>query len=189
MIRIRFFAVGFAVLLAFAGGCTSMRRSYPGRTADEVWTAMKAVASEPNYHSEDYHKRWIVRENNVWADEQNRRIEVFRSTTRAMYQPGADPQVQNREWRFQMVLQSTDPPEVKFVSRGFSAPSWAYTEAERFFDDLGSMLAGAPTATTAPASPMTPPEPIEAIDPPVDVEPPQTQPRPAVDIEPVPPPR
>ena len=151
MIRTRFIAI-CALSLVFATGCTSLRETYPGRSADQVWTAMKAVANEPNYSSGDSHKRWTVRENNVWVDEDNRRIEIFRRTTREIYQPMTNPQTQNREWRFSVTLEPVDPPEVKFVSRGFAVPAWAYEEADRYFDDLDAVLSGAPGAnsTTAP---------------------------------------
>ncbi len=134
-------AVGGA-LVALGGlcGCTSAKQSFPGHAPQQVWAAMVAVARTPNYESPDPDKTWTVVANEVWLDEPEARIEIFRRLSRSVPRPGAEPQSQQREWRFQIRLESSDPPVATFVSRSGSVPMHAHAEAERYFADVRSLL-------------------------------------------------
>lgn len=116
------------------GGCTSKSRTFHGRSADEVWRAMQAVAESPEYDD------WHVTENEVWVHDDDARIEVYRETRRLLYRAGAKPLPQRRSWRFQLLLDDTDPPTARFVSRGMAIPGHAQAEADRFFIDLHRTL-------------------------------------------------
>lgn len=121
-------------VLGVAGGCTTLRESYPDHAPAHVWTAMKAVAESPEYDD------WWVSSNNVWVDEANSRIEVHRRVDRSLRRPLARPLREEREWRFKITMASLDPPTVSFVSRGFGVPMHARIEAERYFADVRRML-------------------------------------------------
>lgn len=126
------------------GGCTTVRQDFPGVPSDQVWTAMVAVAQSPQYDE------WTLIENEVWVDEDQQRIEVYRRTMRTLYQPVSKPQTQDRTWRFQVHLAPGSPPEAKFISRGMAVPAHAKDEGKRYFDDVLELLSGLPLETSAP---------------------------------------
>lgn len=140
---IRSFPILCLVLLA---GCTTNRQTFEGQDADELWTAMVAVAKTPNYSHGEPRDRWTMRENQVWVDEEANRIEVFRRLERVLYRPASKPLHQDREWKFQVMLERRDPPVVMFKSRNAGVPSHAWDEADRFFAEVRDVLAGAPEA-------------------------------------------
>ncbi|MHC4138003.1 MAG: hypothetical protein ACYS0K_23940, partial [Planctomycetota bacterium] len=78
--------------------------------------------------------------NEVWLDEPEARIEIFRRLSRPVPRPGAEPQSQQRDWRFQIRLESSDPPAATFVSRSGGVPMHAHAEAERYFADVRLLL-------------------------------------------------
>src|SRR5687767_3542074 len=92
------------------GGCTTIRETFPGHDADQVWTAMVAAARTPDYNHPDYTQRWTVRENQVWVDEENSRIEIFRRLERDLHRPASRPLHEQREWKIQATLEERDPP-------------------------------------------------------------------------------
>ncbi len=149
------------VLVAFAvlalAGCTVYERKYPGRTPDQVWSAMVAVAQQPDYDSEKWGK-WHVTTNEVWVDEPEARIEVYRKLRRVVYNAGmVKPDEQDREYRMTMRLRDAGVPRIRFETRAFEIPADGYAESQRFFDDVGALLEGmpvleAPTVTEAPHS-------------------------------------
>ena len=133
------------LLAAFTlAGCTSFREEFPGQDVPQLWTALVAVAETPDYSDDDPDKRWIVQENDVWVDEENARIEVYRKVHRLLHRARTEPLLENRTWRFQVVMEQSDPPTAEFVSRGFAVPTHATMEAERFFEDVWSILGGPP---------------------------------------------
>jgi hypothetical protein len=122
-------------------GCTTTRETYRGKTADQVWAAMVAVANTPDYwNTPDVTERWHVRENAVWDDEANRRIEVFRKLERELHLPNQPVVYEKREWRFEVTMEQEDPPVVKFTSCGAEVPAHAWHEADRFFDQVWELL-------------------------------------------------
>ncbi len=131
---------GALVALGCLCGCTSVKQSFPGHAPQQVWAAMVAVARTPNYESPDPGETWTVVTNEVWLDEPEARIEIFRRLFRSVPRPGTEPQSQQREWRFQIRFESSDPPAATFVSRGGSVPMHAHAEAERYFADVRSLL-------------------------------------------------
>ncbi len=134
-------AVGGAlVALGCLCGCASVKQSFPGHAPEQVWAAMVAVARTPSYESPHPGKTWTVVTNEVWVDEPEARIEIFRRLSRSVPRPGAEPKFQQREWRFQVRLKSSDPPAATFVSRSGSVPMHARAEAERYFADVRSLL-------------------------------------------------
>lgn len=149
----RIIAAMLPVVLPLAG-CATVRQSFPGSTADQVWTALVTVAERPQYDD------WTVPTNDVWVDEPNRRIEVYRRLQRVLYRPGAGPHRERRTWRFEIRLEPTDPPEAVFESRGWGVPAQAQIEGGRYFGDVLNLLSGftapqpppAPQPTTVPST-------------------------------------
>jgi len=132
------------VLLALIslGGCTTLTESFPGRSREQVWTAMIAVAQTPDYTDENPEARWFVKENRLWVDEEGARLEIYRELSRVLHRAGTHPVRENRTWRFQVLLLNEDPPAVEFKSRGMGIPVLAADEGERFFDDVYAVLEG-----------------------------------------------
>lgn len=129
--------------LAALTGCTSATRRFPGADAARVWDAMVKAAQEPQYPN------WKVAGNDVWIDEKERRIQVYRHLRRVYYTPQYDPAPQERTWRFEMRLKDSDPIEVTFTSKGMALPAHAQQEADLYFAELAAALA---TPGTEPAA-------------------------------------
>ncbi|MHC4108770.1 MAG: hypothetical protein ACYSTY_11855, partial [Planctomycetota bacterium] len=90
-------AVGGALAaLGCLCGCTSVKQSFPGHAPEQVWAAMVAVARTPDYEGPDPGETWTVVTNEVWLDEPEARIEIFRRLSRPVPRPGAEPQSQQR---------------------------------------------------------------------------------------------
>ncbi len=124
------------VMLLVAGGCTSVERAFYGYRSDQVWTAMVVAAETPAYAD------WTVAANDVWVDESEQRIEVYRHLRRVLHRPGADPHSETQTWRFEVRLENGNPPTASFVSRGLGLPTDAQYEANRFFLDVHDLLLG-----------------------------------------------
>lgn len=119
-------------------GCTTLHETYPGHPPEQVWTALKAAAETPDY------SEWVVDANEVWVDEDEQRIEIYRKLDRILYRPGRKPLRENRNWRFQVILESTDPPQATFTSRGWAVPAHAREEGLQYFDLVWDVLGGRP---------------------------------------------
>jgi hypothetical protein len=126
------------VVLLVAAGCTTVERTFDGYGSDQVWTAMVATARTPAYAD------WKVAANDVWVDESEYRIELYRQLRRVLYRPGADPHHETQTWRFEVRLEDQTPPKASFVSRGVGLPTDAQYEADRFFLDVHDLLMGVP---------------------------------------------
>ena len=133
----RWAAVGLLVVLA---GCTTVTHRFSGHDAEQVWTALVAVAESPHYDD------WDVASNEVWVDERSRRIQVYREVRRVLYQAGATPQPEHRTWRLEISMVQTRPPKVLFQNRGGDVPAHSVHEAQRYFNDVMDLLAGLPEA-------------------------------------------
>ncbi len=127
-------------------GCTTVHQDIAGLPSDQVWTALVAVAESPDYDD------WTVTENDVWVDEATQRIEIYRRLRRVIHQPASKARRENREWRFQVIFEPTDPPGATFTSRGLGVPSHAQDEGERYFLDVLDLLGGMPPADEAPST-------------------------------------
>ncbi len=142
--------------LAVAGtqiGCTSRQKAYPGQSSDVVWSAMKSVAHQPAYDD------WYVLENNVWCDDDAHRIEVDRRVMRERHDPMSKPMLESRHWAFSIYLKQDEHPTAAFVARSFGVPAHAWVEADRYFDQLKSMLPPADASISTPTPASTPPVP------------------------------
>ena len=122
-------------------GC-SMEGRFPGFTDDQVWTAMKAVAQQPDYDSAHYTKRWTIVDNFVHIDEETHVIEIDRSLERVLQRPMTRPLHQTASWIFTVDLIREDPPGVMIHNRGFSLPTKFQFEAKRYFSDMRTLLDG-----------------------------------------------
>ncbi|MCH8316306.1 MAG: hypothetical protein IIA64_10070 [Planctomycetes bacterium] len=140
----RLMVVLLAVSMLF--GCTTVHQEFAGLPSDQVWTALLAVAESPNYDD------WIVTDNDVWVDEATQRIEIYRRLRRVIQQPAYKARRENREWRFQVIFELTDPPLATFTSRGLGVPSHAQHEGERYFLDVLDLLSGMPPPDEAPST-------------------------------------
>ena len=126
------------VLLIGIGGCTSMGETFERYSADQVWKAMVAVANSPGYDD------WKISANDVWVDEPNRRIEIYRELRRVLYRADAPPHREDRTWRFEVILEQSNPPQARFTSRGFSVITEARAESRRYFAEVYDVLIGLP---------------------------------------------
>ena len=120
----------------------SMEARFPGSTDKQVWTAMKAVAQQPDYQTAHYTKRWTIVDNFVDIDEEHRVIEIDRSLERILQRPMTKPLHEEVSWVFTVELVSEDPPGAIIHNRAFSLPTKFQFEAERYFSEVRSLLSG-----------------------------------------------
>jgi len=139
------------LLLGALAGCTTTREVFPDQSADQVWTALVAAAKSPDYGDSDAQRRWTVRQNDVWVDDENNRIEIYRKLERDLHMPASPPLHENREWKFQVALEQRDPPTVRFTSRQVGVPAHVWDESERYFAEVWKFLNGNPEGGAAPA--------------------------------------
>jgi hypothetical protein len=159
----------FAAGLPLAG-CMSYTHTFEGQDAQQVWSALVAVAETPNYDSDDPQQRWLVKENHVWVDEGEARIEIYRELDRVLHRPGAKPERQQRTWRFNVELESQNPPVAVFFCRDYVVPVRVEREADRYFLEVWEILVGAPAAPPAADQPPADDTPAEPDLPVVDVD-------------------
>ena len=134
------------VFIPIMGGCTTVEHSFLGYDSRQVWTAMVVVARTPAYDD------WKIAANDVWVDEREYRIEVYRHLRRVLYSPDANPHRESRTWRFEIRLVEFDPPVARLVSRGAGQPTDAQREGKRYFRDVHDVLLGVPTEVTLPGN-------------------------------------
>ncbi len=135
----RFRAHLVPLLLAVAcTGCTSGTRVFPDHDAGVVWTAMVAVADTPDYGADD--DPWIVKENRAYTRPDERRIEIYREVVRHSDLEKVNPFVDRRAFRFQVLLEETNPPTVSIISRGTGFPRHAEEEVRRYLDDVSVIV-------------------------------------------------
>jgi hypothetical protein len=169
---------GALAVAALAAGCTTVRESFPGHDAPEVWTALVAAAETPDYGGGTPDQRWFVRENHVRADAAASRIEIYRTLDRVLQMGTVKPQREERVWRFSIALEHGDhdePPVAVFTSRGVAIPMQAEIEGERYFADVRTLLAAEPAIAPEAEAPRP-----EETEPPKH---PQTEGEPIIDIE------
>lgn len=132
-------SLGLPLVLAVAtlAGCRGQQASFPGHSDPEVWNAMVTVAENPEYHD------WHVFENEVAATRPEGRIEIYRVLQRDLVEPGRPPRRQEQDWNITVQFLYTDPPTIEFKARDTGIPAHAWTEADRYFDDMRRVLAGA----------------------------------------------
>jgi len=141
-----------ATFVAAGVGCTTRTQVFEGYRDDQLWTAMVASAKAPAYDD------WKVMDNQVFADEATRRIEIYRVLKRTLVTPHSPARPEEREWKFQIAL-GHDPelgaPDVRFTARQFAVAAHVWTEADRYFLQMRSVLGVpsgmTPAAETAPA--------------------------------------
>jgi len=91
-------------------GCTTVLESFPGEDPGHVWTALVAVAQTPDYSDADPAERWMVKENHVYVDEPNARIEIYRELDRVLHRARTTPVREERTWKFQILFDPEDRP-------------------------------------------------------------------------------
>ncbi|MHC4217057.1 MAG: hypothetical protein ACYSU7_01245 [Planctomycetota bacterium] len=131
-------AAGALVCILVAGGCSTVEHTFVDHEADQVWTAMVAVAEQPRYDD------WTIIANDVWVDEPSYRLEIHRQLERMLRDAGMKPFREQRTWQFEVRLLATDPPHATFATRNTAVISQAKAEAERYFDDVLDLLSGLP---------------------------------------------
>lgn len=151
-----------APLVLSATGCTTYRESYAGVDSQRVWTAMVASAQNPQYDD------WHIVENEVWASDEQARIEVYRRIRRDVRVPLGGTQRQERTLKHQMVLLEEDgAPVIQFYGRSGGVPAHEQAESFRFFDQVWAAMGLRPEdvkpqpttqPTTQPAMPILTPE-------------------------------
>lgn len=155
-----------AAVLA-ATGCTTQTQTFEGYSDEQVWSAMVAAARSPEYDD------WKIAENEMFVDEEGRRLEVYRVVRRLYVTPHSEPLKESREWRMQMVLAHDDEagaPVVDFTARQITVPAHVWAEADRYFNQVRSLLGPArgldtpPGPAAAPSAETTEPVAIGAGD-------------------------
>ncbi|MDA0974778.1 MAG: hypothetical protein ACO3YY_06645 [Phycisphaerales bacterium] len=142
-------SVAIALAAAAFAGCASESATFTGRPGDQVWTAMVAVAEEPRYSD------WRVLENRVVVDDERREIFISRHLRRDLVRPGADEVRQDRNYRFDIVLETSadeeadTPPTITFSTVQPIMPSRLFDEAEQYFAEVAELL-GEVKETPAP---------------------------------------
>ncbi len=196
-----FLAASFAGALATnftLGGCVTRTQPLAGYSSDEVWIAMQAVADSPSYDD------WHIVQNDVYANDASRSIEIYRELRRLYVSPYADPQKQAEEWRFQIALlldADSGAPSIDFTARQIAIPSHVWDEADRYFAQVTALLGppkvlvdeqSAPPAAPTAAAPSEIVHPIEEIpasnEPAVDIDEVTPAQAPPVDVPPASPP-
>lgn len=132
-----------AAVLLGVGGCRSMSRDYPGVPADQVWTAVRAAAMNPDYDAPDPDDRWNVASNEVWEEPGAARLEIVRVLDRIRQPPGRQSYREERTWKLSVVVESgTDAtgPRATMSSRGLAVPMQVQEEGERFFAQVDELL-------------------------------------------------
>jgi hypothetical protein len=139
-----------AVSLAATCGCTTRMQSFPGQSQDRLWTAMVATARTPSYDD------WKVMDNQILADTEQKRIEVYRVLKRTVSHSESKPSVEERSWRFQIAMTeerdesgSANSPSIQFTARQIAVPSHVWTEADRYFNQVRRFLEAPPDPTSS----------------------------------------
>ena len=143
------------------GGCVTRTQPLSGYSSDEVWIAMQAVADSPSYDD------WHIVQNDVYANDDTRSIEIYRELKRVYVSPTSDPQKQERDWRFQiLLLEDTETQlfSIDFTARQLAVPAHVWDEADRYFAQVNALL-GPPRLLIEIIA-----EPVEAVVVPVAVE-------------------
>jgi len=136
-----------AIAIACASGCTSRTQTFDGFSADRLWPAMVATARTPEYSD------WKVMDNEVYANEGERTIEVFRTLKRTRVQPYSPERQEERTWKFQIHLEgASSSPTVSFSARQFAVPDHVWREADRYFTQVRGTLEGPAQPVAAPAA-------------------------------------
>ena len=130
----RVFMSLMVVLPALLAGCTTKSAVFEGRTPEQVWTAMVAIAEEPRYDN------WVVVENNVWVDGVFDRIEIQRSLKRDHHRHGSKPVRETEHLELQAVLERTEPPVVTVTVRNAMIRGKGLMAIDHFLAELGGLL-------------------------------------------------
>ncbi len=133
-----------AALLLLLGGCSAHRQTFAGHDSNEVWTAMLAVAEVPDYTGD-----WHVTDNIVTSDRSAGRIDVNRDLRRSVREADGSWRTEQRTWQFRYELLPGTPPTVTMIARNPAIPMHVLSEANRFFTDVGAVLAGVPRPVPA----------------------------------------
>ena len=128
--------VALAAALLACNGCTYVDYAFEGYTSDQVWKAMVVAAETPTYND------WKVAENNVWVDNTEYRIEIYRRLRRVLHRPESEPRREEQSWKLDIRLIGLDPPTGRLVSRGSAVPIHAQREGHRYFLDVLDLLLG-----------------------------------------------
>jgi hypothetical protein len=131
-----FILLGVLVLMA---GCTTKSAVFEGRSPEQVWTAMVAIAEEPRYD------KWVVTENNVWVDSIYDRVEIDRTLKRDHHSSGSSAVRESQKLEMQLVLERTDPPAVTVTIRNAIIRGKGIMAIDHFFLELRELL-GLPSA-------------------------------------------
>ena len=124
-------------------GCVSEKATYSGRPRDQVWTAMAAVAEQPQYSD------WKMDDNIVYVDDETDRIVVYRSLRRIKVRVGAEEVRQDRQYQFEIQLEpiaksdsEADPltSTIVFSTLQPIIPARLTDEATRYFAAVGELL-------------------------------------------------
>lgn len=142
--------VALIAVAVLGPGCASQTATFPDRPRNQVWTAMVAVAENPDYPD------WRLLDNEVAVSPDGDRILVHRRVRRNLIEPGSPMRRQDRDWQFEIRLLDTEPPKAVFSSPSVVVPVWLQQEADRYFTSVRELLgevAQGPSAQRVAVSP------------------------------------
>jgi hypothetical protein len=143
--------LALGAMVALETGCTTRTQVFQGYPDDQLWTAMVASAKSPSYDD------WKVMDNEVYADERSRVIEVYRVLKRTYVAPESTVREEERAWKFSIALghdAEALAPSVDFTARQLTVPAHVWREADRYFVQMRLLLGqpGSMAPTDSPAS-------------------------------------
>jgi hypothetical protein len=144
--------LGALLVAAFGTGCASQSTTFPDRPRNQVWTAMVAVAENPDYPD------WRLVDNEVAVSPDADRILIHRRVRRNLIEPGSPMRQQDRDWVFEIRLFDTEPPKAVFSSPTMVVPVWLRQEADRYFRSVRELLGESPQAPAAQRVAASPPQ-------------------------------
>ena len=123
--------IGIAALVT---GCASKTASFPGRSPDQVWTALVTVSEQPEY------EKWVLIENNVWVDSNFDRVEIHRRLRRDIHRVESPVVREDETLEIQFVLERTDPPTITGTVRNFMVRAHALEALDHIFHEMRKLL-------------------------------------------------
>ena len=137
--------LALGAMVALETGCTTRSQVFEGYPDDQLWTAMVASAKSPSYDD------WKVMDNEVYADERARTIEIYRVLKRTYVAPESTVLEEERAWKFSITLghdAEALAPSVDFTARQMAVPAHVWREADRYFVQM-RLLLGQPASGSA----------------------------------------
>lgn len=134
MARSLLFSILAGLVVVLTTGCTTQSAAFPGRSPEQVWTALVTVSEEPQYDN------WVLIENNVWVDSNYDRVEIYRRLRREVHRIESPTIREDELLELQFVLERTEPPVVTGVVRNPMVRGKGLLALEHIFGEMRKVL-------------------------------------------------